>query len=142
MNKPKFLDKNQMANMAANAAMRVGVKQNVAGMDLEYINKNGEDMKCTGQVPLFESGVIVPDQFIACEGEIFVDAYRQKYVSPILSTTGQQTIAALMIGKICVACGKVFSPDEWLAKRNKNVEEGIQDKRDGGLLDGNGNPIK
>ena len=57
-----------------------------------------------------------------CGGEIFVEATRLRYISPIMSPTGQQTIATVNIGKLCVACGKIFSPDEWLKTHSKDEE--------------------
>ena len=76
------------------------------------------EMKCLNEIP-------VPDkegEFMQCGGEIFVEAARLKYISPIMSPTGQQTIATVNIGKLCVACGKIFNPDEWLKTYNKDEE--------------------
>ena len=70
-----------------------------------------------------------------CGNPIFVDAYRLKYVSPIISPTGQQTIGNLLIGKMCVACLRVFNPDEWLKakqERDKILEGTVLEKKKGG----------
>ena len=72
--------------------------------------KSAIDMKCMNEIPIPEKD----GEFMQCGGEIFVEALRQKYISPIMSPTGQQTVAAINIGKLCVACGRVFNPDEWL----------------------------
>jgi hypothetical protein len=137
-----MMNKNQrnIADAAAKLAFQKRRPMPGGGMvniDPEIIKK-GEDMLCQNEIPDPEK----PGEFFTCGGPVFVDAYRLKYVSPIMTPTGQQTVGNVMIGKICVACGKVFSPDEWLAKRQKNVDEGVQDKRDGGLLDEKGDPIK
>ena len=80
------------------------------------------EMKCLNEIPLNDK----PGEFVQCGGEIFVEAARLKYISPIMSPTGQQTIATVNIGKLCVACGKVFSPDEWLKQHNAH-EKALKD---------------
>lgn len=118
MNKPPT--KEQLANMAAQAARAGGATGPQMVQIDPNIVKKGEDMKCLNQIPKLDekTGRPIEGEFFQCNGEIFVDAYRLKYVSPIVSPTGQQTVGNIMIGKLCVACGKIFSPDEWLKARN------------------------
>lgn len=124
MNKPpqKPMTNEQLGNMAAKAALAQGMGMKPVKIDPKIV-KDAEDMKCMNMIPkINERGVPIEGEFFRCNGEIFVDAYRLKYVSPIMSPIGQQTVGNLMIGKICVACGKVFSPDEWLKERNAKAE--------------------
>lgn len=132
--------KNRQKNIASAAAKAAFAVRNQAQPTIKIdpnIIKQGEDMLCMNEIPNPEK----PGEFFTCGGPVFVDAYRLKYVSPIMSPTGQQTVGNVMIGKMCAACGKIFNPDEWLKNRNKNVEEGVQDKRDGAILGTDGKPI-
>lgn len=88
------------------------------------------EMKCMNVIKFDDS-----DEVRNCNGEIFVEATRLKYISPIMSPTGQQTIATINIGKLCVACGKIFNPDEWL-KRHLEKEKATK----GTILDKDGKP--
>lgn len=136
MNQKKPMNKAQIAAAAARAAHA----PNQGGPAMTPIDpkiiKNGEDMMCMNEIPHPET-----KEMVICGSPIFVDAYRLKYVSPIMSPTGQQTIGNMMIGKLCVACGKVFNPDEWLAARNKDADDGVKDKRDGKIVGTDGKPI-
>jgi len=79
--------------------------------------ESAEEMRCMNEIP-------VPNkegEFMQCGGEIFVEATRLRYINPIMSPTGQQTIATVNIGKLCIACGKIFQPDAWL--KNKTETE-------------------
>lgn len=99
--------------------------------------QSAEDMQCQGQVPLIVDGEIVPDKTIPCNGNIFVEAHRLKYISRILSPAGKETVANILIGKMCTTCGKIFSPDEWMKQKTlkeKAVKGTILDK--GGKADG------
>ena len=88
------------------------------------------EMKCINEIPLDKK----PGEFMQCGGEIFVEAARLRYISKIMSHTGQQTIATLAIGKLCVACGKIFNPDEWLKQNAEN------EKTKSKLVDKDGKP--
>lgn len=96
--------------------------------------ENAEDINCINQIPKTDSfGKIVDGEFILCNGEVFVDAYKLKYVSPIMSPVGKPTIGNLMIGKLCIVCGKLFNPDEWLKQKSaheKAVEGTTLDKKE------------
>ena len=72
------------------------------------------DMRCSNESKFDDS-----DEIKICGGEIFVEAARLKYINPIMSPTGQQTVATVNIGKLCITCGKIFSPDQWLKKHNE-----------------------
>jgi len=99
--------------------------------------QSAEDMHCQGQMPLVVDGEIVQGKTIPCDGKIFVEAHRLKYISKILSPAGKETVANILIGKMCTTCGKIFSPDEWMKQkslRNKAVKGTILDK--GGKADG------
>ena len=88
------------------------------------ILKDAIDMKCIKLLPKMDEKTGRPlesGEVFECAGEIFVDAYRLKYVSPIMSPVGKQTVGNIMIGKLCVACGKLFSPDEWM--KDKDAKE-------------------
>jgi len=101
-----------------------GGPQGMINIDPKVV-KDGKDMLCINQLPaLDERGQPIPDQFITCNGEIFVDAYRLKYISPILSPTGTNTVGNLMVGKICIVCGKLFNPQEWVEMNNKQKKGG------------------
>lgn len=95
------------------------------GMVLDpKIIKDAEDMKCIHLIPKMDEKTGRPlesGEVFECKGEIFVDAYRLKYVSPIMSPVGRQTVGNIMVGKLCVACGKIFSPDEWM--KDKSAKE-------------------
>lgn len=91
--------------------------------------ESSEEMRCMNVIKFDDS-----DQTRSCNGEIFVEANRLRYISPIMSPTGQQTIATVNIGKMCVACGKVFNPDEWL-KKHQQEEKAVK----GTILDPKGN---
>lgn len=80
--------------------------------------ESAEPMVCMNEIP-------VPDkngEFMQCGGEIFVEATRLRYINPIMSPTGQQTVATVNIGKMCVACGRLFNPDQWL-KQKQEIEK-------------------
>jgi hypothetical protein len=115
----KFDPNKNIADMAAKAARQMPKQQNV-NIPIETIKK-GEDMKCIGQIPVIEDGKIKEGEFKICNCNIFIEAANLKYISPIISPTGQQTIATLLIGKMCVQCGKIFNPDEWLKNREEKV---------------------
>ena len=72
--------------------------------------KSAKEMKCINEIPLQGK----PGEFMACGGEIFVEATRLRYISKIMSPVGKETIATVNIGKLCIACGKIFNPDEWM----------------------------
>ena len=72
------------------------------------------DMTCQNELKFNDK-----DETQICNGEIFIEAARLKYINPIMSPTGQQTVATVNIGKMCVKCGAVFSPDQWLKKHNE-----------------------
>jgi len=87
------------------------------------IIEQAEDITCINQLPKLDTrGKIIDGEFILCNGQVFTDAFRLKYVSPILSPTGKQTIGNLFIGKICLVCGKIFNPDEWVKQRDEHVK--------------------
>jgi hypothetical protein len=90
--------------------------------------ESATDMKCSNVIKFNDS-----DETRVCNGELFVEAARLKYISPIMSPTGQQTVATVNIGKMCVACGKIFNPDEWL-KKHQQEEKAIK----GTILDSKG----
>ena len=91
--------------------------------------QSAEEMKCINEIPIEGKG----GEFRVCNGEIFVEATRLKYISKIMSPTGQQTVATLNIGKLCVACGKIFNPDQWM-KLQLEMEKATK----GTILDKNG----
>lgn len=74
-------------------------------------------MTCMHEIPIEGK----EGEFMQCGGEVFVEAAKLRYISPIMSPAGKQTVATLNIGKLCVACGKIFQPDEWLKQQNKKV---------------------
>jgi hypothetical protein len=94
--------------------------------------KKAEDMLCMNEIPkLDKDKKPIAGEFTQCNGEIFVDAYRLKYVSPILSPVGRNTVGNLMVGKLCIVCGKIFNPDEWMKQREahtKAVKETVLEK--------------
>jgi hypothetical protein len=82
--------------------------------------ESAKPMTCLNEIP-------IPDksgEFMRCGGEIFVEAAKLRYINPIMSPTGKQTVATLNIGKLCVACGKIFKPNEWLKQNKKEVVDG------------------
>ena len=81
--------------------------------------KSAEDMYCMGRMPLVVEGEIIQNQTVPCDGKIFVEAHRLKYISRILSPAGKETVANILIGKMCTTCGKIFSPDEWMKEKTK-----------------------
>lgn len=97
--------------------------------------KKGENMNCMNEIPkLDERGKPIEGEVIRCNSPIFVDAYNLKYISPILSPAGINTVGNIMIGKLCVACGKLFSPDEWMKEKDahdKAVKDTVLDKKGG-----------
>jgi hypothetical protein len=114
MNRPNFMNQKNIADAAAHAAQRMPQGQ----LDPKIL-KDAEDMKCMNDIPVIDPKTMlpVPNQTTKCDGEVFVDAMKLKYINPILSPVGQQTVGAMMIGKICVKCGKIFNPDEWLKEK-------------------------
>jgi hypothetical protein len=82
----------------------------------EAIN-SAVEMKCLNEIKFNDS-----NKTQICNGVLFVEAARLKYISPIMSPTGQQTVATINIGKLCITCGKVFQPDEWLKKHHEEKE--------------------
>jgi len=42
-----------------------------------------------------------------------------------MSPIGKETVASINICKLCVACGRIFNPDEWL-KQNQEMEKGLK----------------
>ena len=88
------------------------------------------EMKCMNEIPVDAK----PGEFMQCGGEIFVEASRLRYISKIMSPTGQQTIATVPIGKLCIACGRIFNPDEWLKTHNED------EKTKSKLVDKDGKP--
>lgn len=91
--------------------------------------ESAEPMVCMNEIPMDKK----PGEFMQCGGEIFVEATRLRYINPIMSPTGQQTIATVNIGKLCIACGKIFQPDAWL-KQKQEIEKATK----GTILDKNG----
>ena len=87
--------------------------------------KSAEDIRCINQIPLIIGGKVVEKKTTRCNGHIFVDAYSLKYISPILSPVGGETIGNLLIGKMCTNCGKVFNPDKWM-KTKKEIKTNEQ----------------
>jgi len=57
----------------------------------------------------------------SCGSEIFIDASKLKYISPLQSPTGKPTVAAVVVGKVCASCNELFNPDVW--KRLKELKE-------------------
>lgn len=99
--------------------------------------QSAEDMFCQGRMPLVVEGEIIQNQTVPCEGKIFVEAHRLKYISRILSPAGKETVANILIGKMCTTCGKIFSPDEWMKEKTtkeKAIKGTILDKE--GKADG------
>jgi hypothetical protein len=94
--------------------------------------KSAKEMKCLNEIPIDKK----PGEFMQCGGEIFVEATRLRYISKIMSPIGRQTIATVNIGKLCVACGRIFNPDEWL-KQNQEMEKGLE----GTILDKDGKKL-
>lgn len=89
--------------------------------------KSAKPMTCINEIPIDGR----PGEFRQCGGEIFVEATRLRYISRIMSPVGQETVATINIGKMCIACGKVFSPDQWLKQvheREKVTKGTILDK--------------
>ena len=89
--------------------------------------KSAKEMTCINEIPLEGK----KGQFIQCGGQIFVEASRLKYISKIMSPMGKETIATVAIGKLCIACGKIFNPDEWMKlelEREKATKGTILDK--------------
>ncbi len=82
--------------------------------------KSAKEMTCMNEIPINEK----PGEFMQCGGEIFVEATRLRYISKIMSPVGKETVATINIGKLCVACGKIFSPDEWL-KHESDMEKAL-----------------
>ncbi|HUT81481.1 MAG TPA: hypothetical protein VMZ29_09800 [Candidatus Bathyarchaeia archaeon] len=105
--------------------------------------KSSVDMLCMNEIQAIgEDGQPKPGEFMQCGGEIFVEAHRLKYISPIMSPTGQKTVATLMVGKLCIICGKIFIPEEWQKQHDelekKETEQSIATK--GTILDKDGKP--
>ena len=100
--------------------------------------KSAVDMRCMNEIPIDAK----PGEFMQCGGEIFVEANQLKYISPIMSPTGQKTVATLMVGKLCIVCGKIFDPEKWEKQYNelekKKTEQSIATK--GTILDKDGKP--
>jgi len=80
---------------------------------------SAKPMTCMQEIPVLEK----EGEFMQCGGEIFVDAAKLRYINPIMSPTGKQTVATLNIGKLCIACGKIFQPDEWLKQNNEMLKD-------------------
>ena len=91
--------------------------------------KSAKEMKCINEIPLQGK----PGEFMSCGGEIFVEATRLRYISKIMSPVGKETIATVNIGKLCIACGKIFNPDEWM-----KLQSEIKKATKGTILDKNG----
>ena len=91
--------------------------------------ESAEEMRCMNEIPVPNKN----GEFMQCGGEIFVEAARLKYINPIMSPTGQQTVATVNIGKMCVACGRIFNPDQWL-KQKQETEKATK----GTILDKDG----
>jgi hypothetical protein len=91
--------------------------------------KSAKEMKCINEIPLQDK----PGEFMPCGGEIFVEATRLKYISKIMSPVGKETIATINIGKLCIACGKIFNPDQWM-KLQLEIEKATK----GTILDKDG----
>ena len=72
--------------------------------------KSAKEIKCINEIPIDSK----PGEFMQCGGELFVEALRLKYISKIMSPVGKETVANMNIGKLCIACGKIFNPDEWM----------------------------
>lgn len=72
-------------------------------MNLNIDLKDMEDIKCT-----------------SCGNEFFIDVSKLKYINPIQSPTGKDTVAAVVVGKVCNKCGELFNPDRW--KRMRDVD--------------------
>jgi hypothetical protein len=103
--------------------------------------KSATEMKCLNEIPIDDK----PGEFMQCGGEIFVEATRLRHISKIMSPAGRETIATVNIGKLCVACGRIFNPDEWL-KQNQEMEKGLEgtvlDKnKPSSILDKNGKKL-
>jgi len=105
--------------------------------------KSSVDMLCMNKIQAIgEDGQPKPGEFMQCGGEIFVEAHRLKYISPIMSPTGQKTVAALNVGKLCIVCGRIFNPEEWEKQHNeleKHTEKKINTTK-GAILDKDGKP--
>jgi hypothetical protein len=86
------------------------------------------EMKCLNKIKYDDT-----DKTKTCDGVVFVEAARLKYISPIMSPTGQQTIATINVGKLCITCGAIFNPDQWL-KKHSEEENAVK----GTILDKNG----
>ena len=105
--------------------------------------KSAIDMRCMNEIQAIgEDGQPKPGEFMQCGGEIFVEANRLKFISPIMSPTGQKTVATLIVGKLCIVCGRIFNPEEWEKQHNelekKKTEKPIATK--GKILDKDGKP--
>jgi hypothetical protein len=127
MNGKKPLTNEQIGKMAAKAALQgPNVNNAPVSIDIE-LAKKGEDMKCMNQIPMIDqkTGKVIEGKTITCNGIYFVEATSLKYISPIISPTGQNTVVNLVVGKMCVRCGHIFNPDEWL----KNREEKSKGKK-------------
>lgn len=103
--------------------------------------KSAKEMRCMNEIPINEK----PGEFMQCGGELFVEATRLRYISKIMSPMGKETVATVNIGKLCIACGKIFSPDEWLkneAEMEKGLEGTVLDKnKSSSLLDEHGKKV-
>jgi hypothetical protein len=80
------------------------------------------EMRCINEIPIDAK----PGEFMQCGGEVFVEAHRLKYISAIMSPTGQKTVATINIGKLCIICGKIFNPDKWM-KQHDEMEAATMD---------------
>jgi hypothetical protein len=86
-----------------NRQMQKQPAQGQQPMQMNIDLKNCEDIKCT-----------------SCQSEFFVDITKLKYISPLQSPTGKDTIAAVVIGKVCNKCGEIFNPEIWKRQRQAN----------------------
>jgi hypothetical protein len=82
-------------------------------MNLNIDLNSCEDIKCTH-----------------CQHELFLDVTKLKYISPLQSPTGKDTVAAVIVGKICQNCGELFNPDKWKRIREIVGKKGADDHKD------------
>jgi len=117
--KKRKTDKKEKKTMT-NRRHNMPQQRQTAPMQMQFSKEaieSAEPMHCMNEIPINEK----PGEFMQCGGEIFVEAARLRYINPIMSPTGQQTVATVNIGKLCIACGKIFQPDAWL--KNKQETE-------------------
>jgi hypothetical protein len=76
-------------------------------MNLNIDINSCEDIKCTN-----------------CQHLFFIDVSKLKYISPLQSPTGKDTVAAIIVGKVCQNCGELFNPDQW-----KRIREIVGNKQ-------------